>query len=232
MDRQSWWLDEEAHAGAEHLDADYVATYEAKAQYDPAEDVERLSALGLDAASTVLDIGAGTGVFAMAVAARAGTVIAVDVSPAMCRVIGERATKSEVSNVIVQKAGFLTYAGDPHSVDFVFTRNAMHQIPDFWKVVALRRIHDLLKPGGVLLLHDLVYDIDTFRVADSIDRWVSGGVDDPALGYTPNDLAEHVRSEYSTFSWLFDRMLDKTGFEVMERHFRRDVYATYTCRAL
>ncbi|MGA8040842.1 MAG: class I SAM-dependent methyltransferase, partial [Acidimicrobiia bacterium] len=124
------------------------------------------------------------------------------------------------------------YAGDPHSVDFVFTRNAMHQIPDFWKVVALRRIHDLLKPGGVLLLHDLVYDIDTFRVADSIDRWVSGGVDDPALGFTPNDLAEHVRSEYSTFSWLFDRMLDKTGFEVMERHFRRDVYATYTCRAL
>ena len=51
-------------------------------------------------------------------------------------------------------------------------------------------------------------------------------MDDPALGYTPNDLAEHVRSEYSTFSWLFDRMLDKTGFEVMERHFRRDVYAT------
>ena len=72
MDRQSWWLDEEAHAGAEHLDADYVATYEAKARYDPAEDVERLSALGLDAASTVLDIGAGTGVFAMAVAAEPG----------------------------------------------------------------------------------------------------------------------------------------------------------------
>ena len=37
-----WWLDELAHAGAEHLEPDYVAGYEAKAGYDPAPDVEAL----------------------------------------------------------------------------------------------------------------------------------------------------------------------------------------------
>lgn len=32
-----WWLDELAHAGPEHLDPSYVAGYERKGGYDPAE---------------------------------------------------------------------------------------------------------------------------------------------------------------------------------------------------
>ena len=78
-----WMLDELAHAGAEHLDAAYVAGYEAKAGYDPTADVERLQQLGLDASSTVVDLGAGTGVFTAAVSPHCSRVVAVDVSPAM-----------------------------------------------------------------------------------------------------------------------------------------------------
>ncbi|MGA7227854.1 MAG: methyltransferase domain-containing protein [Acidimicrobiia bacterium] len=210
MDRQSWWLDEAAYAGAEHLDAGYIADYGAKARYDPAEDLERLRAFGLGAESTVVDIGAGTGVFALAMAAEAGRVIAVDISPAMCRLMRERATESDASNVTVFEAGFLTYAGEPDSADFVFSRNALHQIPDFWKVVALRRIHDLLKPGGVLRLRDLVYDIDPSRVADRVSRWVSGGVEDPSLGYTA-DLAEHVRTEHAHSAGCSTRCSTRQG---------------------
>jgi hypothetical protein len=33
---ESWWLDELAHAGDEHLDPAYVAGYETKAGYDQA----------------------------------------------------------------------------------------------------------------------------------------------------------------------------------------------------
>ena len=58
-----WWLDELAHAGAEHLEPDYVAGYEAKAGYDPAPDVEALVERGLDHRSTLIDVGAGTGAF-------------------------------------------------------------------------------------------------------------------------------------------------------------------------
>ena len=33
--------------------------------------------------------------------------------------------------------------------DGVYTRNALHQLPDFWKALALGRIARMLRPGGV-----------------------------------------------------------------------------------
>jgi len=56
-----------------------------------------------------------------------------------------------------------------------------------------------------------------------------GAVDDPAVGWTAGELAHHVRTELSTFAWLLDAMLDRCGFEVVERTFRRSAYGTYTC---
>ncbi|MEM7337752.1 MAG: hypothetical protein AAF467_03830 [Actinomycetota bacterium] len=38
----TWWLDELITAGSEHLDAEYVAGYDAKAQFDPTEDIALL----------------------------------------------------------------------------------------------------------------------------------------------------------------------------------------------
>ena len=40
----SWIPDEIGYAGLEHLDADYVAGYDAKAQVDPTDDIEILTA--------------------------------------------------------------------------------------------------------------------------------------------------------------------------------------------
>ena len=60
----SWYLDELAHAGPEHLDPAYVAGYERKAGFDPAEDLAILQAQGLSADSTLIDFGCGTGALA------------------------------------------------------------------------------------------------------------------------------------------------------------------------
>ena len=40
----------------------------------------------------------------------------------------------------------------------MFSRNALRQLPDFWKALTLRRIGTMLRPGGVLGLRDLVFD--------------------------------------------------------------------------
>src|ERR1700678_1306795 len=78
----SWMIDELAHAGPEHLDPAFVAGYDRKQGYpDPAADLAAFEAHGLDAASVVVDIGAGAGQFAIAAARRFGHVTAVDVSP-------------------------------------------------------------------------------------------------------------------------------------------------------
>jgi SAM-dependent methyltransferase len=81
--RPDWYLDELTHAGPEHLDAAYVATYDRKAQTDFSEDLALLRAQGLTEASTLIDLGAGTGGLALGAAAWCGRVVAVDVSPAM-----------------------------------------------------------------------------------------------------------------------------------------------------
>jgi SAM-dependent methyltransferase len=223
-----WMLDELAHAGQEHLDESYVAGYEAKSQYDPEPDVAALLELGLDHTSTVVDLGAGTGVFSIAVAAHCRRVVAVDVSPAMVDAMRRRVRG--IGNVEVVHGGYLTYAHHGDAPGFVFSRNALHQVPDFWKGIALDRVHRLLAPGGVLRLRDLVFDFEPADAAERIAAWLAGAVDDPARGWTADELAEHVRIEYSTYSWLFEPLLERTGYEILERSYVRGAYGTFTCR--
>jgi SAM-dependent methyltransferase len=226
-----WMLDELAHAGTEHLDPEFVAGYERKQGYpDPTEDVEILATHGLDGRATVVDLGAGTGRFALAAARRFGRVTAVDISPVMLESLRRRAAGNAVGNLECVVAGFLSYrhAGPP--ADAVYTRNALHQLSDFWKAVALDRIAGMLRPGGVLRLHDLIYDFRPSEADEVFQRWLDNAAADPALGYTSADLAEHIRSEHSTFRWLLEPMLGAAGFEIATARFTGSVYGAYTCR--
>jgi SAM-dependent methyltransferase len=226
-----WMLDELAHAGPEHLDPVFVAGYERKqGDPDPAEDLAVLAAHGLDATSTVVDLGAGTGRFALAAARRFGQVTAVDISPAMLEYLRDRAADAAVANLECVQAGFLSYQHPGSPADAVYTRNALHQLPDFWKAVALDRIGRMLRPGGVLRLHDLIYDFQPSQAEEVFGRWLDGAADDPARGYTSADFAEHIRTEHSTFRWLLEPMLAATGFEIVTADFSGSVYGAYTCR--
>ncbi len=224
-----WVLDELAHAGPEHLDPAFVAGYDRKAGFDPAEDLAVLQAHGLDETSTLVDIGAGTGRLALTAARRLRRVVAVDVSPAMLSFLRDQAAAAGISNVECVQAGFLTYAHTGPPADAVYTRNALHQLPDFWKAIALGRIARILRPGGILRLRDLIFDFQPADAEDVLDRWLAGAVDDPARGYTREDFAEHIRTEYSTFRWLFEPMLAAAGFQILTVDFRRSVYGAYTC---
>ena len=224
----SWTPDEIGYAGLEHLDADYVAGYDAKAQVDPRDDIAILVAHGLGPGTTILDLGAGTGVFTAAAAATGATVIAVDVSPAMVRHLD--AQFAGQPDVTVVPAGFLTYEHIGAPVEFVYCRNALHQLPDFWKGIALQRITRYLAPGAIFRVRDLVFDFEPAEADEFIPAWMAGGVDDPARGWTPDELAEHVRIEFSTYRWLFEPMLERVGFEILDVDYVRRAYGAYTCR--
>jgi SAM-dependent methyltransferase len=105
-----WMIDELAHAGSEHLDPGFVAGFDCKQGYpDPAGDLAALREHGIGATSTVVDLGAGTGRFALAAAAEMARVVAVDISPAMLATLQERAARAGLPNVECVRAGFLTY---------------------------------------------------------------------------------------------------------------------------
>ncbi len=65
--------------------------------------------------------------------------------------------------------------------------------------------------------------------ADVVGRWLDGAAENPADGYTREDFAEHLRTEFSAFRWLLEPMLAATGFDVVTSDFRGSVYGAYTC---
>ena len=226
----SWMMDELAHAGPEHLDPEFVAGYDRKQGYPgPEEDLAIFAAYGLDGTSTVVDIGAGSGQFALAAARRFGHVTAVDVSPAMQAVLSKRAAAAGLANLECVQAGFLSYEHSGPPADGVYTRHALHQLPDFWKGIALDRIARMLRPGGVLRLRDLIYDFRPDETEEVFRDWFGHAAADPAEGYTSEDYAEHIRTEFSTFRWLLEPMLAAAGFEILTVEFERHLYGAYTC---
>jgi SAM-dependent methyltransferase len=226
---EPWMLDELAYAGAEHLDEEFIAGFDRKQGYpDAGADITAFAAHGLGGTSVVVDLGTGTGQFAIPAARRFGQVIAVDVSPAMVASVRAAAQHEGLANLAVEQDGFLGFCpGSP--VDGVFSRHALHQLPDFWKVVALRRIADMLRPGGVLRLRDLVYDFGPGEVSEIFAGWFAGAATDPAAGYTAEDYAEHIRTEFSTFRWLLEPMLVAAGFEIRDVSYQGRLYGAYTC---
>jgi ubiquinone/menaquinone biosynthesis C-methylase UbiE len=228
---ESWMIDELAHAGPEHLDPAFVAGFDRKQGYpDPAGDLAVFEEHGLGGASAVLDFGAGAGQFALAAARRFGQVTAVDVAPAMISVLRERAAAVGLANLECVQAGFLSYQHSGPPVDGVYSRNALHQLPDFFKAVALDRIARMMRPGGVLRLRDLIYDFHPAQAAEVFQGWFDQAASDPATGYTAADYAEHIQTEFSTFRWLLEPMLAAVGFEIISADFTRHLYGAYTCR--
>jgi trans-aconitate methyltransferase len=217
-------IDELASAGAEHRDRAYVASYDRKAGFDTAAEVELLTRLGLGSATTLVDLGAGTGTLAAALADRCRRVIAVDPSPAMLEAARARGGFECV------EAGFLTYEHTGDAPDVVYSRNALHHLPDAWKVVGLGRVASLLAPGGTFVLRDIVYSCEPSELHDVLEAWFAGAVGDPAQGWTRAELEEHVRLEHSTFSWLLEPMLEHAGLRIEDVWCSESrTYARYVC---
>ena len=226
---ERWYPDELEMAGPEHLNAEFVAGYDRKQQFDPSADVALLAELGIGSDATIVDLGAGTGTFAVAAAGAVGKVVAVDISPVMVDVLRRRVQESGADNVTVVEAGLLSYShvGNPPSA--VYCRNVLHHLPDFWKGVALQRIAGVLPPNGVLLVRDIVYDFEPASAPARIGEWLAGATDDPTVGYTAEDLVEHLQSEHSTYRGVLDSLLESAGFRIIDVQFRKSVYASYTC---
>jgi SAM-dependent methyltransferase len=226
----AWFPDELAHAGPEHLDPVYVAGYDRKAGVDVSADVALLRELGLNETSTLVDLGAGTGALALAVAPVCRRVVAVDVSAPMLANLRAQALRLGLDNVEIVQAGFLSYEHHGEPADFVYTRNALHHLPDFWKAIALERTAAILRPGGVLRLHDLVYSFDPAEAERIVEPWLAGAAPSPEVGWTKAEYETHLREEFSTFNWLLEPMLQRTGFDIRDvSHAPQRVYSAYTC---
>lgn len=221
-----WAIDERRHAGEEHVDPEQVAYYDEKIPFDPRDEVDLLREWGLSAEDTVVDLGTGTGVFPAAVAEHCERVVAVDVSPAMLDAARDRLRAAGIDDVELVESGMVEYehGGDPAGV--VFSKNALHHLPDFWKLEALQTVARTLEPGGIFRLRDLVYSFDPWESHGEIESWLDGMADSL---FTDEELHAHFREEFSTYDFLFEPMLERVGFEIHEANYERGFYADYVC---
>jgi ubiquinone/menaquinone biosynthesis C-methylase UbiE len=227
-----WMLDEVAGAGRENLDAEHVRRYDGKENAGAADEVALLRARGLGPDSVLIDIGAGTGQLTLAVAPLCARVIAVDVSPIMLQALREKVTSSGLGNIEVVQAGFLTYEHTGAAADVVYSRYALHHLPDAWKAVALTRMRRMLRPGGLLRLSDVVYHFDPQDAEDRLEAWCATGGDGIVGEWSRAEYEEHVRDEHSTFTWLLEPMIRRAGFEIEDAHHSDDgIFARYLLRA-
>lgn len=232
MTAPSWYPDEVALAGRENLDMDHVARYDGKMDSGAKDELSILQSHGLTEHSTLVEFGAGTGQFTVEAARACAHVTAVDVSPPMLGYLEKKLSDRELTNVTLVNAGFLSYIHSGEPVDYVYSRYALHHLPDFWKAIALGRMRNLLAPGGLCRLWDVVYDFNPAEATERIEAWCAQGGTSIDGEWSRDEFEEHIRDEHSTFRWLLEPMMHRAGFEILDVQYTAKTFdAKYTLRA-
>lgn len=98
----------------------------------------------------VLELGCGTASTALEIAPHVGHVTATDFAPSMIEIAAEKVAQSGVQNIALQVADAAEPLAEPDNpADAVLAFNLLHLVED--QVATLRAIHDMLKPGGLLI---------------------------------------------------------------------------------
>ena len=118
-------------------------------------------AVPLRAEWTALDYGAGTGLLALALAARVRRVLAVDSSAGMLAVLAEKARARRCANVETLHADFAQDPLPPGPFDLVASAMTLHHVADVAGL--LRKFFALLAPGGRIALADLDAEDGSFH---------------------------------------------------------------------
>lgn len=192
------------------------------------ESEQIVALLGLDTDQTVIDMGCGTGAFAVHAAKHSRKVYAVDVSKAMLRCARRKAKKAKLDNIEFNRAGFLTYEHKAEPVDAIVSTAVLHHLPDFWKLTGLRRLARMLKTGGRLYLFDVVFSFDIDDYESRLCKWIKSTAE--RIGPTfAEEVKIHIREEYSTFDWIMEGMLKQAGFVIENANYKHHMMAAYLC---
>ena len=175
--------------------------YRTSAVHARGEDLAQLVAAAAEQSpAEVLDAGSGAGHTALAVAEVAMQVVAVDLSAAMLAQGKRLALERGVGNITFEVGDVEALTFPNASFDLITSRYSAHHWPH--PQDALREFRRVLRPGGRVLLSDIIsYDdfvMDTHLQAIELLR-------DPS----------HVR-DHTTAQWL--AMLTDAGFAARVRH--------------
>jgi putative AdoMet-dependent methyltransferase len=214
----SWQYDEFQQVGRNYGNPTEVEIYDsthADFREVEAESKELLDLLGLASSDVLIDFGSGTGTFAITAARRCAR---VHVSQAMIDYAKAKANTAGISNPVFSHAGFLTDEHLDEPAAAIAMTFALHQLPDLWKGIALARMRTMLKPDGQLYIHDVIREQDnaTEVIKAFINKQSVAGGD-----FLKRDAEGHFQQEHSTYDWILDGLLARTGFRIVSKNYSR-----------
>ena len=196
---------------------DAMSVFDQKAQdWDTPERQERAAAIAdiirahvpLSRSMRAIDIGAGTGLLGLELAADVGSMVLAEPSAGMLAVARQKLAADGPGNVTA--VPFDIEAGSPEGApfDLAVSLLVLHHVED--TTVALRAIHDMLAPGGRIALLDLDAEDGTFH--DDPEGIHHHGFDQAALRRTAasvgfHDVETRVVSEIDRDGRLFPLFL-------------------------
>ena len=110
-------------------------------------------AVALKPSMTALEYGCGTGLLGFALLSRVRHVTFADSSEEMLAVVREKIAAAGASNAEALHLDLATTAPPDGRYDLVCTLMTLHHVAD--TEALLRRLHDILSPGGILCVSDL-----------------------------------------------------------------------------
>jgi 2-polyprenyl-3-methyl-5-hydroxy-6-metoxy-1,4-benzoquinol methylase len=113
-----------------------------------------------------VDLGCGSGQLSIPLAHRVERVLAVDISPAMVDLLHANMEKAGLSNIESRVSPIEAVDLAPSSVDLVVSNYALHHLRDPDKAAAVRTAATWLRPGGKLVIGDMMFG----RGASARDR--------------------------------------------------------------
>jgi ubiquinone/menaquinone biosynthesis C-methylase UbiE len=104
-----------------------------------------------------VDLGAGTGFVTTALAPLVSSILAVDISGAMTASLAERAACDGLRNVSTQVGDLKGLDLPPASADLVVSNYALHHLSDPDKRALVAQTAQWLRPGGRLVIADMMF---------------------------------------------------------------------------
>lgn len=228
MNKPDWQWNEMQQVGTDYADLAEVEKYDSRmgAFRDvDAENRGNLAMFNLPAGSAILEIGCGTGRFARAAAAAGMKVTALDVSAIMLEFVKKKAAEEGLPEIATRHSGFLTMDPPAESFDGALSGAALHHLPDAWKLVALRNVARALKQGGQFILRDVVFTVGEGEAPEVCFERFAGAIPNMRV-----EAARHAAREFSTFDWIMEGLLERAGFEILEKTNPSEWFFVYRCR--
>jgi ubiquinone/menaquinone biosynthesis C-methylase UbiE len=118
------------------------------------------------AGETVVDVGCGTGLLALAFAERTARVWAIDSAPAMIEHLRAKARSAGLGNVETVVASAVSLPLVDATADLVVSNYCLHELRSADKNRALAEALRVLKPGGRLVVGDMMFSLNPMQARD------------------------------------------------------------------